>query len=100
MWRGRIEVRRAFVLAEQLKTIPDSRYRAATWGDPLYLGYGVAEIIAADQYDLIKSFFAFFVGEKLTADDLYPRPRSANTAPRETTIADFDIDNFMGIIGG
>lgn len=98
VWRGRIEIRRARVLAEQLKAIPESRYRAADLGDPRFLGFGWNAMVTADLYNLIVCALAALCGKKASAKDLYPRPQTSDA--RETvTVADFDIDGFMENIG-
>lgn len=101
LWRGTLSVRRALILVEHLRDIVDSRYRALKLGDALFLGWGTDQAIAADTHDSILVIAAGLAGQKLTRDDLWPRPQRPEGEVEEVgTIAEFNVSDFMRMIAG
>jgi hypothetical protein len=96
LWTGGLSARRVLILSEHLKDIPDSRYRAATLGGPQFLGWDDDRYLAADTRDFMLAILTSLGGQKLTAEDLYPRPERAEDMPQEAaTIAEFNPGAFI-----
>lgn len=95
MFRGSLEPRDALVLAGQLGSEPQSRYRAAVLGDPAFLGFGRTEAILSDLFDALVDNSVVTVkaaGGKARQPEPYPRPVDA--ASREHVIEAPSIDDF------
>lgn len=104
LWRGTLSVRRALVLSGQLLDDHRSQYRAAKRGGPEFLGWSEDTYLLASIRDEILTLLAALGGEKVTAEDMWPRPTRAvvtdDVDPVVGTIADFDTGGFMRMFAG
>jgi hypothetical protein len=104
LWRGTLTARRALVLSGQLLEDPLSHFRAEHRGDMAFLGWDEETYLLADTRDLLLSIAAGLGGEKITADDFWPRPTRTvvtdGVDPEVGTIAEFDTGGFMRMIAG
>ena len=83
-WRGRLTAARVLALAEQLASVPDSRYRAAAAGDPRFLGWNATADVMADVFEMTQ----IAAGVPLAQVAEYPRPK-VTTKPK--SFDEFDI---------
>lgn len=89
-------MRHALILSEQLTHTPSSRYRAALLGDPRFLGWTEDSELLATIADSLLGITGALGGSKITAADLWPRPKRATPEdPEVGTIAEFDPAAFM-----
>jgi hypothetical protein len=89
-------VREALAFVGQLQHEPGSHFAAELSGGPQFIHWGHDQSIAADTRDLTLAILSSLAGQKLTAEDLYPRPRKPEDMPQEAaTIADFNPGAFM-----
>jgi hypothetical protein len=91
----------ALVLIDRLALHVDSHYRAALLGGPQFVGWGHDQILAADTRDALFVITAGLGGEKVTKDDMYPRPEADKPeVDQPKTVADFDVAAFMRRLAG
>jgi len=84
------------ILSGQLTHHPSSRYRAALLGDPRFIGWTEDSEILATIADSLLGITGALGGAKITAADLWPRPKKVTTEePEVGTIAEFDPAAFM-----
>jgi hypothetical protein len=95
-WRGTLSVHQALVLVEQLKNVPNSRYRAAWRGGPQFQNWETEHAVLADTYDMLQQMIAGLVGVTVPSKAYYPRPVAEIIQAR--TVAEFDVGNFLRII--
>lgn len=86
------------LLAEQLKLIPTSRYRAIWLGGLEFIGWDIAQHTRASTYDVLAGIGLGLGGKQMTPEMRHPRPTSADDVKATLvapTIAEFNIPEFF-----
>lgn len=97
VWRtdSTLSVRRLLNLVEQLKYVPESRFRAAAIGNLDFVGWGPAEVISSQIHDRINDNSVITVksqgGKVKRQPEPYPIPRAE---AKQDVLTSLDIDDF------